>query len=180
MEEIRYKQRICSDQAKIEKFLTESRVGTLGMCDKSGRPYSIPVNYVYWKGSIYIHGMGSGKKNDILMENPKVCFNVFEEYGTVADNIPSKCDTAYFSVVIFGRAVLVEDIEEKTEALSQLMNKFLPGFFKDKLSSQFVDKYHSAQDNMKVAVHKILPLELTAKENPMDMEHMFRVGGRQV
>lgn len=80
-----------------------------------------------------------------------------------ADRI-NMCDTAYFNVVISGRPELVEDIEEKTEALS----------------SQFVDKYHSDQDNMKVAVHKILPLELTAKENPMDMEHMFRVGGRQV
>ncbi|OPX45922.1 pyridoxamine 5'-phosphate oxidase [Ruminiclostridium hungatei] len=179
MEEIRYKQRICSDQTKIEKFLTDSRVGTLGMCDLEGKPYSIPVNYVYWKGSIYIHGMGSGKKNHILIKNPQVCFNIFEELGTVADNVPSKCDTAYFSVMIFGKAELVEDMEEKTQALSQLMNKFLPGFFKDKLSRQFVEKYHSALDNMEVAVHKILPLELTAKENPADMEHMFKAGSRQ-
>lgn len=173
MEKIRYTQRICEDKEKIERFLTEKRVGILGMSDHKGMPYSVPVNYVYHKGKIYFHGMGSGKKNDILEKNPAVCFNVFEEFGTVADSMPSKCDTAYFSVVIFGNAVLVEDMEEKTRALEQLLNKFLPGFFKNPLSVQFVEKYRSSLDNRAVAVYRINPEELTAKENPVDMEHMF-------
>jgi Predicted flavin-nucleotide-binding protein len=48
MEKIRYTQRICKDKEKISRFLAERRVGTLGMCDKDGMPYVIPVNYIYW------------------------------------------------------------------------------------------------------------------------------------
>lgn len=149
------------------------------MCDQKGKPYALPVNYVYWNGKIYIHGMGSGKKNDVLAANPVVCFTVFEEFGTVADPVPAKCDTAYFSVVIFGEAVLVQDLEEKTLALKQFLEKFLPGFFKAPLSKSFVDHYRSGLDHKAAAVYCISPENLTAKENPIDAEHMFLTDERQ-
>jgi nitroimidazol reductase NimA-like FMN-containing flavoprotein (pyridoxamine 5'-phosphate oxidase superfamily) len=175
MEPIRYTQRICEDKEKINRLLAEKRVGTLSMCDKEDRsPYTIPVNYVYWNDKIYIHGMGSGKKNDLLAANPAVCFTVFEEYGTVTDPVPCKCDTAYLSVILFGKGILVEDPEEKAQALMRLLEKFTPGLFKAPLSGQFVGKYRSSMDNKGVAVYRIEPEVLTAKENPVDLEHMFR------
>lgn len=174
MEKIKYTQRICTDKEKIDRFLVEKRAGTLSICDKEGKPYAIPVNYIYWNNKIYIHGMGSGKKNDILSESPSVCFGVFEEFGTVTDSVPCKCDTSYFSVIIFGKAVLVQDLDEKTQVLMQLLEKFMPHFFKNSLSVQFVDQYRSGFDNNAVAVYSIDPEDITAKENPIDMEHMFR------
>lgn len=173
MEKIRYTQRICEDKERIKNFLVEKRVGTLSMCDKEGNPYALPMNYIYYNDKIYIHGMGSGKKNTILAEKPSVCFTIFEEFGTVTDPVPCKCDTSYLSVVIFGKAILVENLEEKTQALTQLVEKFMPEFFKNPLSTQFVGKYHSSFDNKAVAVYCIDPESLTAKENPVDMEHMF-------
>ncbi|QDR79860.1 Pyridoxamine 5'-phosphate oxidase [Sporomusa termitida] len=148
------------------------------MCETAGRPYALPVNYVYWNDKIYIHGMGSGKKNLVLAARPSVCFTVFEEFGTVADPVPAKCDTAYLSVVIFGKAVLVKDLEEKTQVLALFLEKFMPRFFKTPLSAQFVDKYRSSFDNNAVAVYAIEPEELTAKENPVDPEHMFQAVGK--
>ncbi len=178
MEKIRYTQRICEDEEKINKFLNEKRAGALSMCDTGERPYVIPVNYVYMDGKIYIHGMGSGKKNMLLEKNPSVCFTVFEEFGTVKDSVPCKCDTSYLSVVIFGKAALVQDLEEKTRALEGFMKKFMPGFFKNPLSMQFVDKYRSSFDNKAVAVYCICPEAVTAKENPVDMENMFNTGAQ--
>lgn len=174
MEQIKYTKRICNDKAKIDRFLTEQRVGTLSMCENEGRPYALPVNYIYWNDKIYIHGMGSGKKNDVLAANPSVCFTVFEEFGTVADPMPAKCDTAYLSVVIFGKAVLVQDVAEKTEVLAQLLEKFMPRFFKTPLAPHFVETYRSSFDNNVVAVYCIDPEDLTAKENPVDVENMFQ------
>jgi uncharacterized protein len=98
--------------------------------------------------------MGNGKKNDVLAENPSVCFTVFEEFGTVADSIPCKCDTSYLSVVIFGKAVLVQDIDEKTQVLMQIMGKFMPDFFKNPLSTQFVDK--NAWEVSMDTAHKVI------------------------
>ena len=173
MKQISYTKRICEDKDKIDRFLAEKRVGILGMTDTEGIPYAIPVNYLHWQNKIYIHGLGSGRKNLILTANPRVCFTVFEEFGTVVDTIPCKCDTAYFSVVIFGKAVLLQDLPEKAQILTRFLEKFTPRLFKNPLSAQYVDKYRSSLDNNAVAVYRIDPEILTAKENPVDMEHMF-------
>lgn len=173
MEQIKYTKRICADQGKIDRFLQEQRVGTLSMCAEDGRPYAVPVNYVYWNNKVYIHGMGSGKKNQLLSANASVCFTVFEEFGTVADPLPAKCDTAYLSVVICGKAVLVEDLPEKTQALVRLVEKFMPRYFTTPLSPQFVEQYRSAFDDKAVAVYRIDTECLTAKENPVDEASMF-------
>lgn len=173
MEKISYTQRICKDRKKIDEFLIKKRVGILGMCDSSGKPYSLPINYIYLNKKIYIHGMGSGKKNTVIKENPSVCFTVFEEKGTVAAAFPCKCDTSYFSVIIFGKATLVKNINEKTNMLNNFVEKFMPKFFSNPLSPKFVQNYHSTLDNNTTAVYCIEPESLTAKENPIDPEHMF-------
>lgn len=172
--QIRYTQRICNDEEKIKRFLVEKRVGTLSMCDKEDGPYAVPVNYIYWNDKIYIHGMGTGKKNTVLAANPAVCFTVFEEFGTVVDPVPAKCDTSYLSIVIFGTVVQVADTTEKTQALERFLQKFTPGLFKTPLSEQFVDQYRSSFDNKAVSLYSLHPEVLTAKENPVDLEHMFK------
>ncbi|MCO7124870.1 pyridoxamine 5'-phosphate oxidase family protein [Sporolactobacillus shoreicorticis] len=172
MKGISYKQRICNDKERIDRFLIEKRVGSLGMSDKS-KPYTIPVNYVFLNGKIYIHGLGTGRKNHILRENAHVCFTVFEELGTVKSSVPCKCDTSYFSVVIFGKAMLVEDPNEKIEALGKFLEKFTPGLFDKNVLKQVVERYHSSLNNKAVSVYCICPEHLTAKENPVDMNHMF-------
>lgn len=167
METIRYTKRICQDQTKIERFLTKQRAGTLSMIDRVNRPYGIPVNYVYWNGRIYFHGLGSGKKNDIFAVNPLVCFSIFEEFGTVVDPVPAKCDTAYMSVVLFGKVLPVEDLAEKTQVLAEILSKFTPGYFKQPLAGDFVAQYRSSFDNKAVSVYCMIPEEITAKENPL-------------
>lgn len=174
MEQIRYTQRICEDKIKINSFLEKKRVGILSMCDEEGNPYAVPVNYIYLDEKIYIHGMGTGKKNRIIEVKSSVCFTVFEEFGTVIDPVPCKCDTSYFSIVIMGKINLVENLHEKTQVLTKLVEKFTPNFFKKPLSKQFVEKYKSSFDKMPVSVYCIYPEILTAKENPIDMEHMFK------
>jgi nitroimidazol reductase NimA-like FMN-containing flavoprotein (pyridoxamine 5'-phosphate oxidase superfamily) len=120
-------------------------------------------------------GWGSGKKNGILAANPAVCFTVFEEFGTVIDSVPCKCDTSYLSVVIFGTAVLVQDVDEKAQTLTKFLEKFTPHAWKTSLTTQLVDKYRSSLDNNAVALYCIDAEFRTAKENPVDMEHMFQV-----
>ena len=58
---IRYQQRRCTDQAKIDQFLTFERTGTLGMVE-NGAPYAVPLNFVWSGGCIYFHGMGRDAK----------------------------------------------------------------------------------------------------------------------
>ena len=99
MNKISYTQRNCTDKEKIETFLLESRTGVIGMTS-DGFPYAVPVNYIWNNGSVYFHGMGSGKKVDSLSKKPMVCFTVYKEVGTVTDPVPAHADTSYLSVMI--------------------------------------------------------------------------------
>jgi len=164
MEKIRYTQRICIDKEKIDRLLLKTSTGTLGLCGEE-YPYVVPIHYIWYDGMVYFHGMGSGKKIDILQRTPKVCFSVYEEYGTVKDPIPCHADTTYLSVMIFGQAEKVTNYTEAAEALQILVEKYLPNTYKSTLSPRYVEKYTSGIDKMNVSVFRIKPIEITAKEN---------------
>jgi len=173
MNEIRYKQRICTDMKKIENFLETTRVGVIGLIDEENIPYAVPVNFVWHEGAIYFHGMGSGKKDAILSKNPDVCFTIFHEHGTTTDPVPCKADTSYMSVMIFGKAHKLSNFHEASEALEKFLGKYAPGFYKNALSAQMVEKYRSSHDNNPVSVYKIEAAEMTAKENAAPKEEIY-------
>ncbi|MDR3288678.1 MAG: pyridoxamine 5'-phosphate oxidase family protein [Peptococcaceae bacterium] len=172
MEQIRYTQRICADRGKIEDFLARMRIGVLGM-SSGAYPYCVPVNYVWRGGAVYFHGLGSGKKTEILLKEPPVSFTVFEEYGTVKDEVPCHADTAYLSVMIFGKAERVADVNEGAAALQAIVEKYMPAHYKSKLSGALIEKYRSSHDQRAVSIFRIVPLAMTAKENSAAAEDLF-------
>lgn len=170
--QIRYKQRICTDEIIIEEFLFKARTGVIGISGDR-YPYCVPVNYIWKNGTVYFHGLSSGKKVQLLESNPDVSFTVYEEFGTVKDQMPCHADTAYRSVMLFGRVEKIEDSNESAEVLQAILDKFMPGFYRDKISPQLVEKYRSTHDNKAVAVYKIIPVAITAKENIAKKEKLF-------
>jgi nitroimidazol reductase NimA-like FMN-containing flavoprotein (pyridoxamine 5'-phosphate oxidase superfamily) len=173
MEQIRYKTRICSDQNKIEDFLSRARAGVIAM-SAGEYPYAVPVNFLWKDGAVYFHGAGSGKKYDILSQSPNVCFTVYEEFGTVTDPVPCHADTSYFSVVLFGKAEKVADSEEGAQVLGLLLDKFMPGFYHQKISGPLVAKYRSSMDGNTVGIFRICVEAMTAKENAAAPEYLFK------
>lgn len=174
MDQVSYTQRNCTDETKIEMFLSKARTGVLGMIS-SIFPYAVPVNYLWHNGSVYFHGMGSGKKEKLLSQNPPVCFTIYEEYGTVTDPVPCHADTAYMSVMLFGKAEKVTDPEEATEALQKLIDKYMPKYYSHSLTSTFIEKYRSSLDGNAVSVYRITPQEMTAKENSVESDKLFNL-----
>ncbi|HWR39356.1 MAG TPA: pyridoxamine 5'-phosphate oxidase family protein [Patescibacteria group bacterium] len=172
-QKVRYQQRNCTDQEKIEAFLLRSRVGVLGMTGEMF-PYAVPVNYVWHHGAFYFHGMGSGKKEELLNSDPPVCVTIYEERGTVIDPVPCHADTAYMSVMIFGRTEKVRDFSEAAGVLQLIVEKYLPDFYSQPLSGTLVEKYRSGHDGKGVSVYRVVPQQLTAKENTADGEQIFQ------
>lgn len=172
MNQIRYTQRICKDQEKIDAVLSRTRTGVVAMIG-GGLPYAVPVNYVWHNGAVYFHGMGSGKKENILSANPPVCFTLYEEYGTVTDPVPCHADTAYMSIMIFGTAEKVTDHEEAAAALQKLVDKYMPGYYTHPLSGSFIGKYRSSHDDKAVSVYRVTPRDMTVKENPVENSTLF-------
>ncbi len=177
MNQISYITRDCRDKEKIENFLTETRIGVIGMngvgINGIDFPYAVPVNFVWYDGSIFFHGMGSGKKEKILSEEPPVCFTVYAEYGTVPDAVPCHADTSYMSVMLFGRVEKVVDFEKAALVLTKLMEKYTPGYYQKPISSKLIENYKSSFDGNGVSVYCLTPEDMTAKENQADESELF-------
>ena len=116
-------------KSSMIQFLNSQQVGRVCSIDSRGFPQIIPMNFVYADGSIYMHSHPFGEKLDNIRRNPKVGFEVDQHvcflpsyYFHPTD--ASQADTLYISVVIKGRAVLVEDGREKARALNSLMEKY--------------------------------------------------------
>jgi uncharacterized protein len=164
----------CKDEQKINRFLQEALTGFLGLAD-GGEPYVVPLNFVWWNGCVYVHGAEEGRKIDIIQRNPRVCFTVSEHIGTMVHPVPAKTSTAYMSVMLFGKAEIVSDLDEATDALRQLLGKYVPGYFHRPLSQQHVASYRSSMGSAAVVI-KIIPDLITAKEKPLEEDRRFYKG----
>ena len=123
---LRRADREIADPTVIEAILRRAGVGRLGLA-VDNTPYVVPLNYVYHSGAIYFHSADEGRKISMLKANPQVCFEVDEHYGTVRSNKPVPHSTHYASVMVFGRASLVDDLQLKFDALQALLDKYAPG-----------------------------------------------------
>lgn len=161
---------------KIIEFLNNQPVGRIASIDINGYPQIIPMNFVYLQqnypnnnladtirrsDAVYMHSYHLGEKLDNIKRNSKVGFEVDQHicflpsyYFHPTD--ASQADTLYISVVIKGTAFIVEDNEEKAQALNGLMKKY-----------QKEGKYEILDPFMpsvyEVAVIKIIPKEMRGK-----------------
>ncbi|WP_369345654.1 pyridoxamine 5'-phosphate oxidase family protein [Caldalkalibacillus mannanilyticus] len=143
MNPIRYAKRECQDQEKIHNFLSQAKTGFLGLSTKD-QPYVVPLNFILWENSIYFHGANEGRKVEMIKENNNACFTVSEEYGTLVSPIPAHTDTAYMSTMIFGKIESITDIEEATQAMQKMLDKYVPGYYDSLLTRSHVERYRSA------------------------------------
>jgi len=113
------------NEADTERFLVESEVGRLGVCDNN-KPYVVPVLFVYDKesGTIFVHCAKKGKKIDIMKTNPNVCFETDEKSGIIFGKSSCSFSLIYRSVIAFGEATFIDDPEEKAKALNLLIKKY--------------------------------------------------------
>lgn len=171
---IRMKKLECTDHEKINAFLNQTETGFLGL-SRDDLPYVIPLNFVWYEGNIYFHGASEGKKMEILKGNSNVCFTVSASYGTMTDPVPAKTDTAYMSVMIFGKAEPLTDLTKATAVMQKMLDKYTPNYYHQPLSQSHVEKYRSSLGS-KTSIVEIKPEHLTAKENELVEEKRFYQG----
>ncbi len=94
-------------------YLARQTDGRLATCDAEGQPYITPLNYVVHDGKVYIHCAHEGKKLTNIANNPKVCFEVSHTDKSIFGATACQCSTRYTSVLVFGVATVVENIQEK-------------------------------------------------------------------
>ncbi|HEY6370215.1 MAG TPA: pyridoxamine 5'-phosphate oxidase family protein [Candidatus Sulfotelmatobacter sp.] len=96
-----------------------------------GQPFVIPTSYGRKGASLYIHGSAASRMLRQLKDGVPVCITVTLLEGLVLARSIFNHSMNYRSVVVLGRATLVDDPDEKLEALRILSEHILPGRWAD-------------------------------------------------
>lgn len=127
-------------QEQISELLERAQVGRLGTLSKEGYPYVVPMHFVYFNTKIYLHGLPMGEKIDNIKYNSHVCFEVDEMLSLLDEGVENVCDvnSAFNSIIIQGHASIVEDFDEKNEALLKIVEKFTPHLMTKEMPSKMI------------------------------------------
>lgn len=124
---MRRKEKEIKDISVIIELLHTCPVGRLGTNGKDGYPRIKPLNFAYHEGKIYFQTAKEGEKIEDMRRDNRVCFEVDLPIAYVrAKDHPCQAEYFYRSVIIKGRARIIEDPEEKLFALQCLLEKYQP------------------------------------------------------
>jgi uncharacterized protein len=127
---IREAERGVYDREVANKILDEGFLCHVGFVADS-QPFVIPTSYGRKDNSLYIHGSAASRMLRQMKEGIPVCVTVTLLDGLVLARSVFNHSMNYRSVVILGKATLVDDPAEKLEALRLLSEHILPGRWND-------------------------------------------------
>jgi nitroimidazol reductase NimA-like FMN-containing flavoprotein (pyridoxamine 5'-phosphate oxidase superfamily) len=127
---VREPQRAVYDREAAYRILDEGFICHVGFL-LDGQPFVIPTSYGRRDANLYIHGSAASRMLRNMKEGVPVCVTVTLLDGLVLARSVFNHSMNYRSVVILGKATLVEDRDEKLAALRILSEHILPGRWDD-------------------------------------------------
>jgi len=127
---VRESERGVYDREAAYRILDEGFICHVGFA-VDGQPFVIPTSYGRTDANLYIHGSAASRMLRQLKDGVAVCVTVTLLDGLVLARSVFNHSMNYRSVVILGRATLVDDPEEKLTALRVLSEHILPGRWDD-------------------------------------------------
>lgn len=128
------------DTQECMEILTHATSGVLGVFGDDGYPYTVPLSFVYTPGeprkgedgeegeanlgTIGFHCATTGHKIDSIRRNEKVSFTVIDR----DEVMPKERTTKFRSVIVFGRARILEGEENLRRAANALGAKYSAGY----------------------------------------------------
>ncbi|MEG0176958.1 pyridoxamine 5'-phosphate oxidase family protein [Anaerorhabdus sp.] len=116
----RNKQYLTNDES-ID-ILNKATSGVLAVLGDEDYPYAVPLSFVYADNKIYFHCAKAGHKLDAIEKHDKVSFCIIEK----DEIIPEEYTTYFRSVIVFGKAHVIKDINNKRKAIELLVKKYSP------------------------------------------------------
>jgi uncharacterized protein len=114
------------DRDLVYRILDEGFICHVGFVAE-GRPVVIPTGYARMEDTLYIHGSQASRMLRNLEKGIDVCLTVTLVDGLVLARSAFHHSMNYRSVVVFGRAQLLDQTDEKLAALRALSEHFIPG-----------------------------------------------------
>jgi uncharacterized protein len=127
---VREAERGVYDREAAYRILDEGFLCHVGFV-ADGQPFVIPTSYGRKDDRLYIHGSAASRMLRQMKEGVAVCVTVTLLDGLVLARSVFNHSMNYRSVVILGKAALVDDPQEKIEALRLLSEHIIPGRWAD-------------------------------------------------
>ncbi|MFZ0863491.1 MAG: pyridoxamine 5'-phosphate oxidase family protein [Candidatus Sulfotelmatobacter sp.] len=129
---VREADRAVYDRDTVYRILDEGFLCHVGFV-VDGQPFVIPTSYGRKNASLYIHGSAASRmlRQMQMNDGAPVCITVTLLDGLVLARSVFNHSMNYRSVVVLGKATLVDDPQEKLAALRILSEHILPGRWDD-------------------------------------------------
>ncbi|XOQ43433.1 MAG: Pyridoxamine 5'-phosphate oxidase family protein [Clostridium sp.] len=125
---MRRKEYDVKDLKEIISIIDKCDVCHIGMADKNGLPYVVPMSFGYSSENnnitFYLHCAEEGQKIDLIKQNPRVCVQMDCSHRLLTGDKACDCTTEYESVIACGTAEFVTNHDEKIAALTCLMRHY--------------------------------------------------------
>ena len=118
------------DRETIYAILDEALICHVGFV-VDGHPYVIPTGFARVGNDLYIHGSSASRMLRNLAMGVDICVTVTLIDGLVLARSAFHHSINYRSVVILGKAELVEDADQKYKALEAFTEHMIPGRWAD-------------------------------------------------
>jgi nitroimidazol reductase NimA-like FMN-containing flavoprotein (pyridoxamine 5'-phosphate oxidase superfamily) len=115
------------DRATIDAILDEALVCHLGLVDPDGRPFVIPTIHARSGDHLYVHGSPASRTLRAAAGDVDACVTVTLLDGLVLARSAFHHSLNYRSVVVYGRATKVTDPDERSAALTAIVEHVLAG-----------------------------------------------------
>ncbi len=113
-----------TESDEISRILDTAKVLHMGLA-VDNEPYVVPMNYGYaledGRLVLYLHSAVKGKKLDMIRANPNIFFSIDCDRMPFEGRVPCQYGLVYSSIMGRGKATIVEDVEEKMQAMTLLM-----------------------------------------------------------
>ena len=118
------------DRELVYQILDEGFICHVGFVT-DGHPVVIPTGYARAGNKLFIHGSHASRMLRTLRQGIEVCVTVTLIDGLVLARSAFHHSINYRSVVVFGRAAVVDNADEKLAALRALSDHMIPGRWAD-------------------------------------------------
>jgi uncharacterized protein len=118
------------DHDTVYRILDEGFICHIGFV-VDGQAFVIPTGYARVDDKLYIHGSQASRMLRTLSNGVDACVTVTLVDGLVLARSAFHHSVNYRSVVVFGRAMIIEDREEKLAALFAFSEQVVPGRWND-------------------------------------------------
>ncbi len=119
------------NREEIDKIIRECKTCYFAVSDNN-IPYVLPMNFALDENSVILHSAQSGRMWETLKINPNVCINwtLGEELKWQNESVGCSYRVKSKSVLVEGKAELIDNFSEKTRCLELLMGQYSNREFK--------------------------------------------------